>query len=148
MKGGKQAREWISALMDGELAHLSPVQIDALCRFEEQKNTWTIYHQIGDILRFEHQALSHRFQINLANQLGQQSDLELPQQKNVELTALASKKIILLVAMLVMIVVVPSSVLIVKSSLSLQDKKTLVTEPINTPSIKENHLHIPVHLAQ
>lgn len=44
MEGGKQAREWISALMDSELAHLSPVQIDALCRFEEQKNTWTIYH--------------------------------------------------------------------------------------------------------
>jgi negative regulator of sigma E activity len=152
MEGDKQARQWISSLMDSEIAHLTLTQIDALHCSEEQKHTWTIYHQIGDILRFEHQTLSHGFQGQLSNRLDQQPELELPQQKYAELAGLASKKIVLLAAMLVMIVVVPSTVLIVKSSLSLHDKKTRDdvpdNPPNNAPPIKANSLHIPVHLAQ
>ena len=156
MEGDKQARQWISALMDSELAHLTATQIDALHHSEEQKNTWSIYHQIGDILRFEHQALSHDFQVKLSHQLAQQSEYELPQQKYAELASLASKKILLLVAMLVMIVVVPSTVLIVKSSLSLFEKKAREdapnnspnNPPHNSPATKANSLHTPVHLAQ
>ncbi len=148
MEGDKQARQWISSLMDSELAHLTLTQIDALHRSEEQKDTWTIYHQIGDILRFEHQTLSYDFQGRLSNRLLQQPELELPQQKYAELANLATKKIVLLVAMLVMIVVVPSTVLIVKSSLSLHDKKTRDRAPNNAPSTKANTLHTPVHLAQ
>ena len=160
MEGDKQARQWISALMDSEVAHLTAAQIDTLHATEEQKNTWSIYHQIGDLLRFEHQALSHDFQVKLSHQLAQQPEYELPQQKYVELASLASKKIVLLVAMLVMIVVVPSTVLIVKSSLSPFDKKAREDVPNNVPSnvpnhapnnapaTKVNYQHIPVHLAQ
>jgi negative regulator of sigma E activity len=160
MEGDKQARQWISALMDSELAHLTATQIDVLHHSEEQKNTWSIYHQIGDILRFEHQALSHDFQVKLSHQLAQQPEYELPQKKYAELASLASKKIVLLVAMLVMIVVVPSTVLIVKSSLSLFEKKAREDVPNNVPSnvpnhapnnapaTKVNYQHIPVHLAQ
>lgn len=164
MEGDKQARQWISALMDSELAHLTATQIDALNHSEEQKNTWSIYHQIGDILRFEHQALSHDFQVKLSQQLAQQPEYELPQQKYAELASLASKKIVLLVAMLVMIVVVPSTVLIVKSSLSLFEKKARDdapnnssnnspnkpphNSPNNSPATKAHSLHTPVHLAQ
>jgi len=164
MEGDKQARQWISALMDSEVAHLTAAQIDALHATEEQKNTWSIYHQIGDLLRFEHQALSHDFQAKLLNQLDQQPEYTLPKQKYVELTSLVSKKIVLLVAMLVMIVVVPSTVLIVKSSLSLFDKKTRDDVPNNVPiktpshvpnsapnhapATKVNYQYTPVHLAQ
>ncbi len=160
MEGDKQARQWISALMDSELAHLTATQIDALHHSEEQKNTWSIYHQIGDLLRFEHQALSHDFQVKLSHQLDQQPEHTLPKQKYVELTSLVSKKIVLLVAMLVMIVVVPSTVLILKSSLSLFDKKARDDVPNNVPSnapnsapnhaptTKVNYQHTPVHLAQ
>ena len=160
MEGDKQARQWISALMDSEVAHLTAAQIDTLHATEEQKNTWSIYHQIGDLLRFEHQALSHDFQVKLSHQLAQQPEYELPQQKYAELASLASKKIVLLVAMLVMIVVVPSTVLIVKSSLSLFEKKAREDVPNNVPSnvpnhapnnapaTKVNYQHIPVHLAQ
>ena len=164
MEGDKQARQWISVLMDSELAHLTATQIDALHHSEEQKNTWSIYHQIGDILRFEHQALSHDFQVKLSHQLAQQPEYELPQQKYAELASLASKKILLLVAMLVMIVVVPSTVLIVKSSLSLFEKKARDdapnnssnnstnkpphNSPNNSPATKAHSLHTPVHLAQ
>ncbi len=160
MEGDKQARQWISALMDSELAHLTAAQIDALHATEEQKNTWSIYHQIGDLLRFEHQALSHDFQVKLSTQLDQQPEHTLPKQKYAELTSLVSKKIVLLVAMLVMIVVVPSTVLIVKSSLSLFDKKARDDVPNNVPSnapnsapnrapaTKVNYQNTPVHLAQ
>jgi len=160
MEGDKQARQWISALMDGEVAHLTAAQIDTLHATEEQKNTWSIYHQIGDLLRFEHQALSHDFQVKLLNQLDQQPEYALPKQKYVELTSLVSKKIVLLVATLVMIVVVPSTVLIVKSSLSLFDKKTRDDVPNNVPNsvpnsspnhapaTKVNYQHTPVHLAR
>jgi negative regulator of sigma E activity len=156
MEGDKQARQWISALMDSELAHLTAAQIDALYSIEEQKNTWSIYHQIGDLLRFEHQALSHDFQVKLSTQLDQQPEHTLPKQKYVELASLVSKKIVLLVAMLVMIVVVPSTVLIMKSSLSLFDKKARDDVPNNVPSnppnrapaTKVNYQHTPVHLAQ
>lgn len=134
MEGDKQARQWISALMDSELAHLTATQIDALHHSEEQKNTWSIYHQIGDLLRFEHQALSHDFQVKLINQLDQQPEHTLPKQKFAELTSLVSKKIVLLVAMLVMFVVVPSTVLIVKSSLPLLDKKVREDVPNNLPN--------------
>lgn len=164
MEGDKQARQWISALMDSEVAHLTAAQIDALHATEEQKNTWSIYHQIGDLLRFEHQALSHDFQVKLSNQLDQQPEYTLPKQKYAELASLVSKKIVLLVAMLVMIVVVPSTVLIVKSSLSLFDKKPRDDVPNNVPinapnhapnnapnrapATKVNYQHTPVHLAQ
>jgi negative regulator of sigma E activity len=164
MEGDKQARQWISALMDSELAHLTATQIDALYHSEDQKNTWSIYHQIGDLLRFEHQALSHDFQVKLSTQLDLQSEHTLPKQKYAELTSLVSKKIYFLVAMLVMIVVVPSTVLIVKSSLSLFDKKAREDvhnnvpsnvpnhapnyAPNNTPATKVDYQHIPVHLAQ
>jgi len=156
MEGDKQARQWISALMDSELAHLTAAQIDALHRSEEQKNTWAIYHQIGDILRFEHQALSHNFQGQLSNRLDQQLAFELPKQKYAELVTLASKKIVLLVAMLVMVVVVPSTVLIVKSSLSLFEKKVRDdvsnnisdNAPNNSSVTKAHSQHTPVHLAQ
>ena len=160
MEGDKQALQWISALMDSELAHLTATQIDALHHSEEQKNTWSIYHQIGDLLRFEHQALSHDFQVKLINQLDLQSEHTLPKQKYAELRSIVSKKIVLLVAMLVMIVVVPSTVLIVKSSLSLFEKKAREDVPNNVPSnvpnhapnnapaTKVNYQHIPVHLAQ
>ncbi len=58
--------------------------------------------------------------------------------------------------MLVMIVVVPSTVLIVKSSLSLFDKKARDdvpnnvpnNAPNNAPATKVNYQHTPVHLAQ
>ena len=145
MEGDKQARQWISALMDSELAHLTATQIDALHHSEEQKNTWSIYHQIGDILRFEHQALSHDFQVKLSHQLAQQPEYELPQQKYAELASLASKKI-------------------VKSSLSLLEKKARDdapnnssnnstnkpphNSPNNSPATKAYSLHTPVHLAQ
>ena len=160
MEGDKQARQWISALMDSELAHLTAAQIDALYSIEEQKNTWSIYHQIGDLLRFEHQALSHDFQVKQLTQLDQQPEHKLQKQKYAELTSLVSKKIVLLVAMLVMIVVVPSTVLIMKSSLSLFDKKARDDVPNNVPSnapnyapnrapaTKVNYQHTPVHLAQ
>jgi negative regulator of sigma E activity len=152
MEGDKQTRQWISALMDSELAHLTAAQIDGLHRSEEQKNTWSIYHQIGDILRFEHQALSYDFQVKLSNRLDQQPECELPKQKYAELATLASKKILFLVAALVIIVVVPSTVLIVKSSLSLLEKKARDDVPNNAPNnaapTKINSLHIPVHLAQ
>ena len=160
MEGDKQARQWISALMDSEVVHLTAAQIDALHATEEQKNTWSIYHQIGDLLRFEHQALSHDFQVKLSTQLDQQPEHTLPKQKYAELASLVSKKIVLLVAMLVMIVVVPSTVLIVKSSLSLFDKKARDDVPNNVPSnapnsapnhapaTKVNYQRTPVHLAQ
>ena len=168
MEGDKQARQWISALMDSELAHLTAAQIDALHRSEEQKNTWSIYHQIGDILRFEHQTLRDDFQVKLLYRLDQQPDCKLPQQKYAELATLVSKKIFLLVATLLMIVVVPSTVLIVKSSLSLLNKKardempnngsnnapnntpnnTPNNAPNNAPATKVNYQHTPVHLAQ
>ncbi len=164
MEGDKQARQWISALMDSELANLTAAQIDALHASEEQKNTWSIYHQIGDLLRFEHQALSHDFQVKLLTQLDQQPEHTLPKQKYAELTSLVSKKIVLLVAMLVMIVVVPSTVLIMKSSLPLLDKKAREdvpnnapnhapnyapnNSPNNAPATKVNYQHTPVHLAQ
>lgn len=156
MEGDKQARQWISALMDSEVAHLTTAQIDALHATEEQKNTWSIYHQIGDLLRFEHQALSHDFQVKLLTQLDQQPEHTLPKQKYAELTSLVSKKIVLLVAMLVMIVVVPSTVLIMKSSLPLLDKKAREdvpnnvpnNAPNNAPATKVNYQHTPVHLAQ
>ncbi len=156
MEGDKQARQWISALMDIELAHLTAAQIDALHASEEQKNTWSIYHQIGDLLRFEHQALGHDFQVKLLTQLDQQPEHKLPKQKYAELISLVSKKIVLLVAMLVMIVVVPSTVLIVKSSQSLLDKKARENvpnnvpnnAPNNAPATKVNYQHTPVHLAQ
>ena len=156
MEGDKQARQWISALMDSEVANLTAAQIDALHASEEQKNTWSIYHQIGDLLRFEHQALSHDFQVKLLTQLDQQPEHKLQNQKYAELISLVSKKIVLLVAMLVMIVVVPSTVLIVKSSQSLLDKKARENvpnnvpnnAPNNAPATKVNYQHTPVHLVQ
>ena len=160
MEGDKQARQWISALMDSELAYLTAAQIDALHATEEQKNTWSIYHQIGDLLRFEHQALDHDFQVKLIHQLDQLPEHTLPKQKYAELTSLVSKKIVLLVAMLVMIVVVPSTVLIMKSSLPLLDKKAREDVPNNVPNnapnsapnrapaTKVNYQHTPLHLAQ
>jgi hypothetical protein len=58
--------------------------------------------------------------------------------------------------MLVMIVVVPSTVLIMKSSLPLLDKKAREdvpnnvpnNAPNNAPATKVNYQHTPVHLAQ
>lgn len=141
MEGGKQAQELISALMDSELAHLTSSQINSLPHSQEQKNTWSLYHQIGDLLRFEHQNLSHDFQIKMSNRLAQEAELGEPHEKWTSNKSLASKKLLLIVATLVLIVVVPSTVFIVKSSISLQEKKVSDESTEDSAFIKPRSRH-------
>lgn len=121
MEGGKQAQEFISALMDSELRHLTSNQIDALYHSQEQKNTWSLYHQIGDTIRFEYQHLSQDFQEKLSKRIALESELIAPQQKHPVisiLSNLASKKLMLIAASLAVIVILPLAMLGYKVSFS------------------------------
>lgn len=80
METGKINREQISILADGELADEDVNRALQALRDPAQQATWSLYHQIGDVMRSEHMAapLSADFSARMAARLDAEPTLLAP----------------------------------------------------------------------
>jgi len=80
------SREQISALADGELAESDVGAVLKVLRQSEEKTTWALYHQVGDLLRSDEMAveLSDDFTRKMLARLDAEPTIIAPQFKNVQ----------------------------------------------------------------
>lgn len=80
MDGGEKARQDISALADGELDAVQAGRLLKGLRAEDLRETWNVYHQIGDVIRADAMAaaVSPDFSRRFAERLAAEPTLLAP----------------------------------------------------------------------
>lgn len=126
MENGSRSRRFISTLMDDESEDLTSSQIDALHSSEEQREIWSLYHQIGDLIRFEHQYVSDDFEKTMSRRLEVEPALTASPQKQTDIRTAVSGKWMWMAAMLAVFLAVPLYMMHLMPASSVQENSKSV----------------------